>query len=156
MVRFLPMKRKNEFDRLDWKILEALQADARCTNTEIGKRIGLSQPAVTARIQRLEGLGVIEGYTARINPKRIGAEMAALIGLNTSHSQIAACLKAFDAMSEVIEVHRITGTDCFMIKVVVYKMSRLEEVIDSLAKYGIVNTSIILTSYPAKPIRAPV
>jgi len=149
------MKRKNEIDRLDWRILEALQADARCTNTEIGKRVGLSQPAVTARIQRLEELGIVEGYTARISPKRVGAEIAAFIGLNTSHAQIPACMKAFDGMPEVVEVHRVTGADCFLVKVVVYKMSRLEEVIDRLAKFGVVNTSIVLASYPAKPIRAP-
>lgn len=72
------MKQKFELDRKDWQILEVLQANARCTNTEIGKRIGLSQPAVTARIQRLENAGVIQGYAARIDPKRVGAEIAAV------------------------------------------------------------------------------
>jgi Lrp/AsnC family leucine-responsive transcriptional regulator len=60
------MKQKFAIDRKDWQILEALQANARTTNTEIAKRIGLSQPAVTARIQRLEDVGIVEGYGARI------------------------------------------------------------------------------------------
>jgi predicted transcriptional regulator len=55
-------------DRLDWRILEALQHNARISNTELGKQIGLSQPAVTARIKKLEDRGVIEGYAAKINP----------------------------------------------------------------------------------------
>ena len=65
------MKTKFDADRIDWKIMELLQRDARMTNTEIGKTVGLSQPAVTARIRALEDAGVIEGYTARINPRAL-------------------------------------------------------------------------------------
>lgn len=148
------MKRKRELDRLDWRILDALQRNARATNTEIGRKIGLSQPAVTARIQALEDAGVIEGYAARVNPKRLGREIAAFVRLQTTHAQIAACLKAFAAMPELVEAHRITGEDCFIVRVIVDRMSRLEASIDSLARFGPVTTSIILNSYAPKPIAA--
>jgi Lrp/AsnC family leucine-responsive transcriptional regulator len=147
------MKRRLELDHRDWKILEALQTNARCTNTEIGKRIGLSQPAVTVRIQRLEEAGIIEGYTARINAKRVGAEIAAIIRLRPQHHELAQCLKAFDGMPEIVEVYRMTGEECFLLKVVVYKMAELEAVIDGLLRLGVISTSIVLASYPLKPVR---
>ena len=147
------MKQKFELDRKDWQILEVLQANARCTNTEIGKRIGLSQPAVTARIQRLENAGVIQGYTARIDPKRVGAEIAAVIRLQPQHSAFTQCLKAFDRMPEIVEIHRMTGDECFLLKVVVHRMVELEAVIDSLLRFGPITTSMVLASYPPKPVR---
>jgi len=141
-----------ELDRLDWRIIEALQTHARVTNTELGKQIGLSQPAVSARIRRLEEQGVIEGYSARINAGLIGRDISALIRIQTSHAQIAKCLKAFAAMPEIIEAHRITGSDCFIVRVVVERMKQLESVIDALARFGPVATSIVLASYPPKAI----
>ncbi|RQS59876.1 Lrp/AsnC family transcriptional regulator [Burkholderia sp. Bp8963] len=149
------MKSKDiELDRLDWRILEALQTHARMTNTELGKQIGLSQPAISARIKRLEEQGVIEGYSARVNAELVGREISALIRIQTSHAQIARCLKTFAATPEIVEAHRITGDDCFIVRVAVQKMKQLETVIDALAKFGPVTTSIILASYPPKAIGA--
>ena len=149
------MKRKQALDRLDWRILDALQADARMTHTAIGKRIGLSPPAVAERIRRLEEHGVIDGYAARLNPKQLGLEIGAFIRLQTTHAQIRACLKAFAALPEIVEAHRITGEDCFIVRIVVDRMSRLEAAVDGLAQFGSVTTSIVLASYPPKPIAAP-
>lgn len=146
------MKPKNDLDKIDGHILQLLQQDARMTNTEIGKRVGLSQPAVTARIQRLEETGVIEGYSARINPRRAGMEITALIRLKTTHEQINACLDMFKSMPAIIEADRITGDDCFMIRATVATMPELEVAIDQLAGLGGVTTAIVLASYPKKPI----
>ena len=133
-------------DKLDWRILEALQSNARVTNTELGKQIGLSQPAVTARIRRLEEQGVIEGYAARINPGLVGRRIAAVVRIRTTHAEIKHCLSAFAAMPEIIEAHRITGEDCFLVRIVVEEMSQLESAIDALARFGPVTTSILLAS----------
>jgi Lrp/AsnC family transcriptional regulator, leucine-responsive regulatory protein len=151
----IPMKQKPALDRLDWKILEALQENARYSNTAIGKRIGLSQPAVTARIQRLEERGIIAGYAARIAAKLVGAEISAFIRLNAPHSALRACLAEFEAMPEIVEAHRITGVDCFIVKVVVFGMSELEATVDRIAHFGPVTTSVVLGSYPSKPIKPP-
>ena len=139
-------------DRLDWRILEALQCNARVTNTELGKQIGLSQPAVTARIRRLEELGVIEGYAARINPGIVGRGIGAIVRIRTTHAEIKRCLSAFEAMPEIVEAHRITGEDCFIVRMVVEEMAQLETAIDALARFGPVTTSVVLASYPPKAI----
>jgi Lrp/AsnC family leucine-responsive transcriptional regulator len=152
--RITQMKPKQvTLDRLDWRILETLQSNARTSNTELGKQIGLSQPAVTARIKRLEEQGVIEGYAARINPGLVGRGIAAIVRIRTTHAQIKHCLRAFEAMPEIIEAHRITGEDCFMVRIVVEEMTRLEAAIDSLARFGPVTTAVVLASYPPKTIR---
>lgn len=145
-------QRQVTLDRLDWRILEALQCNARISNTEIGKQIGLSQPAVTARIKRLEEQGVIEGYAARINPGLVGLGIAAIVRIRTTHAQIRHCLSAFESMPEIVEAHRITGEDCFMVRIVVEEMTQLEVAIDALAKFGPVTTSVVLASYPPKTI----
>jgi Lrp/AsnC family leucine-responsive transcriptional regulator len=139
-------------DKLDWRIIEALQREARISNTELGKRIGLSQPAVTARIRRLEEQGVIEGYSARINARLIGRGITAILRLRTTHAEIKRCLSAFDAMPAIVEAHRITGEDCFIVRLVVEEMNELETAIDALAKFGPVTTSIVLATYPPKAI----
>lgn len=149
------MKAKFEADRIDWKIIELLQRDARMTNTEIGKIVGLSQPAVTSRIRMLEDAGVIEAYAARINPRALGQEITAIIRLKTTHEKIGQCLKAFEQIPEILEAHRITGEDCFIVKATFAQMPTLEAVIDSLARFGSVTTSLVLASYAPKPLVVP-
>lgn len=142
-------------DRLDWRIVEALQRNARISNTELGKQIGLSQPAVAARIRRLEELGVIEGYSARINPGLIGRGISAMVRIRTTHAEIKRCLSAFEAMPEIVEAYRVTGEDCFIVRIVVQEMAQLETAIDTLARFGPVTTAVVLASYPPKAILGP-
>ena len=137
-------------DRLDWRILEALQGNARISNTELGKQVGLSQPAVTARIRRLEEQGVIEGYGARVNARLVGRPISALVRLRTTHAEIQRCL---EAMPEIVAADRITGEDCFIVRIVVAEMPQLEQAIDGLARFGAVSTSVVLASYPPKILR---
>jgi len=146
------MNSKNVLDGIDWKILALLQRNARRTNTEIGKQVGLSQPAVTARIQRLEGAGVIEGYAARLNAKSLGREISALMRLRAPHAQLVRCLKTFEQIPEIVEVYRITGEDCFLARGTFARMVDLERTIDQLSKFCSVTTSIILASYAPKPL----
>ena len=148
------MNSKNVLDSLDWKILALLQRNARLTNTEIGKRVGLSQPAVAARINRLEDGGVIEGYVARINPKSLGRDISAVMRLRAAHARLAQCLKTFERIPQIIEVYRITGEDCLLVKGTFARMSDLERTVDALSEFGSVTTSIILASYAPKPLMA--
>lgn len=146
------MNSKSAPDAIDWKILELLQHNARLSNTEMGKRVGLSQPAVTSRIRKLEDAGVIDGYAARLNPRRLGREISAFVRLKTTHAHIHRCLKTFDKIPHILEVYRVTGEDCFMVKATFQRMSQLEDTIDALAKLGAVTTAMILASYPQKPL----
>ena len=146
------MNSKSEPDSIDWKILELLQGNARLSSSEIGKRVGLSQPAVTGRIRRLEAAGVIEGYTARVNGSRLGREPGAFIRLKTTHQHLGACLKAFERIPEILEVHRVTGEDSFLIKACFERMTRLQDTIDSLGRFGSITTCLILATYTPKPL----
>lgn len=146
------MNSKSTPDPIDWKILELLQHNARLSNTEMGKLVGLSQPAVTSRIQRLEDAGAIEGYTARLNPARLGREISAFIRLKTTYSNIPNCLKTFERIPHILEIYRITGEDCFMVKATFQRMSQLESTIDALGKFGSVTTAMILAPYPPRPL----
>lgn len=139
-------------DPTDVAILEILQENGRIGITELGRRIGLSQPATSERVRRLEERGIIAGYAARIDPVALGLGMMAVVRLRTTHEHIRACLKQFSEMPHVIEVLRLTGEDCFVLKVLVPSPGELESIVDSIARYGAVTTSLVLRAEPPKPI----
>lgn len=142
----------SELDRLDVAILEALQENARMPLSEVGRRIGLSQPATSERVKRLEERGIIVGYGVRIDPAALGLGMMAIVRLKTTHEHIKPALRAFGEMPHVIEVHRMTGEDCFLLKVIVPTPGQLETIVDSIARFGAVTTSLVLRSEPVKSI----
>jgi Lrp/AsnC family leucine-responsive transcriptional regulator len=141
-----------ELDAKDVAILEALQEDGRIALTELGRRVGLSQPAMSERVKRLEERGVITGYGARIDVAALGLRMTAIIRLKTAHEHIAACLKAFAALPHIVEVHRVTGEDCFVLKALVPAPEDLAVIVDAIGRFGAVTTSVVLRSEPARPI----
>lgn len=141
-----------ELDDRDLDILEALQLDGRLPLAELGRRIGLSQPAVSERVKRLEERGVIAGYGARIDLPKVGLRMTAIIRLKTTHEHIAACLRAFEALPYIVEVHRVTGADCFVTKAIVPTPEHLAVIVDAIGRFGEVTTSVVLRSEPPRPI----
>jgi Lrp/AsnC family leucine-responsive transcriptional regulator len=143
---------ERQLDPTDVTIIEILQRDGRISVSELGRQVGLSQPATSERLKRLEERGIVEGYGARISAAALGFGMMAVIRLRTTHEHIRACLKQFSEMPQVIEVLRLTGEDCFILKVLVPTPSELEIIVDSIARYGAVTTSLVLRSEPVKPI----
>jgi Lrp/AsnC family leucine-responsive transcriptional regulator len=143
---------KSALDPTDIAILEALQENGRLGISELGRRVGLSQPATSERVKRLEERGIITGYGARIDPAALGFGMMAVIRLRTTHEHIRASLKLFAEMPQVIEVLRLTGDDCFILKVLVPAPAELETIVDTIARFGAVTTSLVLRSEPVKPI----
>jgi Lrp/AsnC family leucine-responsive transcriptional regulator len=141
-----------DLDSKDLAILEVLQEEGRIALSELGRRIGLSQPAMSERVSRLEGRGVITGYTARLNPQALGLRMMAIIRLKTTHEHIQACLKQFSELHNVIEVHRVTGDDCFILKALVPSPEDLVAIVDAIGRFGAVTTSVVLRSEPPKAI----
>lgn len=139
-------------DPTDLAILALLQADGRLGVTEIGRRVNLSQPAVSARIKRLEQTGVITGYRAVVDPSRLGLNIQAVVRLRTTHARIAACLEHFGQVAEITGVRRLTGEDCFLIDVHAADARRLESVVDAIARFGPVTTSLVLRTYESKAI----
>lgn len=141
-----------ELDPTDIAMIETLQDDGRISVSELGRKIGLSQPATSERLKRLEERGIIKSYGAIIDPASVGLGMIAIIRLRTTHEYIKTCLKQFSQMPQVIEVLRLTGEDCFHLKVIVPSPAALESIVDSVARYGSVTTAIVLRSEPAKRI----
>lgn len=142
----------SRLDPTDLAIIEILQEDGRINITELGRRVGLSQPAVSERVKRLEERGIIAGYKAVVDLAALGLGTTAIIRLRTTHEHIAACLKQFAKMPEVIEVLRLTGEDCFFLKVIVPTPAALESIVDTLGRYGGVTTSVVLRSEPPKSV----
>ncbi|EHP39114.1 AsnC family transcriptional regulator [Cupriavidus basilensis OR16] len=141
-----------ELDKKDRLILEALQADARQSLAALGKRIGLSQPAMSERVRKLEDAGVIEGYGARVNLRALGVGLQAIIHIETTHAYIQKYVKLFESMPEVLSADRVTGAHCFIVRCAIADPADLEHVVDTLAAHGSVTTSLVLSS----PVRKTV
>lgn len=135
-----------ELDKKDRLILEALQTDARQSLAALGKRIGLSQPAMSGRVRKLEDAGVIEGYGARVNLQALGIRLQAIIRIKSTHATLQKYIQLFQEMPEVVEVYRVTGEDCFIVRCAIADPSELERVVDALAVHGPVITSLVLSS----------
>jgi len=125
-------------------ILQQLEADARISITEIGKRVGLSGPAVSERIKKMEDEGIITGYTTNIDYDTIGLTVNAFITLKSSLTH-AGVLKKIEEIPEILECYSITGYNCLMMKVATATTKRLEAIIGQLQQFGETNTSIILS-----------
>jgi Lrp/AsnC family leucine-responsive transcriptional regulator len=139
-------------DPIDFAILSILQGEGRLGVTEIGRRISLSQPAVSARIKRLQQAGIITGFRAVVDPRRVGLNIHAVVRLRTTHARITAALDHFATVPEIISVYRLTGEDCFLVDIHAASAERLETLVDGIARFGPVTTSLVLHSYPPKPI----
>jgi Lrp/AsnC family leucine-responsive transcriptional regulator len=148
------MTASSALDAKDVAILVALQEDGRQSLSALGRRIGLSQPAMSERVKRLEDQGVITGYAAKVSLPALGLTMTAIIRLRTSHAQIRACLKRFAEIPNIIEVHRVTGDDCFVLKAIVPAPEDLAGIVDAIGEFGAVTTSLVLKSEATKPIGA--
>jgi Lrp/AsnC family leucine-responsive transcriptional regulator len=146
------MAANGKLDSKDIAILEALQKDGRLALSELGRKIGLSQPAMSERVRRLEERGIIRGYAARIDLEALGLGMTAILRLKTAHEHIGACLATFAKLPYVVEIHRVTGDDCFILKAVVPTPDKLAVIVDTIGRFGVVTTSVVLRSEPSKVI----
>jgi Lrp/AsnC family transcriptional regulator, leucine-responsive regulatory protein len=133
-------------DPINRRLLQELQADARMTMAELGRRINLSAPAVAERVQRLERAGVITGYRAEVDPKAIGFPIAAVVRVRPTTRQLQKIPELAREIPEVVDCHRITGEDCFFVKLHLRSMDDLEEILDRFIVLGQTTTSIIHSS----------
>jgi Lrp/AsnC family leucine-responsive transcriptional regulator len=127
-------------------LLAELQADARLSLAELGRRVGLSSPAVAERLQRLEQAGVIRGYRAEVDPAALGYTLSAVIRIRPAPRQLPKVADLARSTPEVVECHRITGEDCFIMRAHLRDVHHLEQVIDQFVVYGQTTTSIVQSS----------
>ena len=133
-------------DEIDRKILLELQSDARTSYAELGRRVGLTTPAVIERVRKLEDAGVITGYRAEIDTAKIGLPITAFVRMSITGVDYSRIIEVAEQSNEVLECHRGTGGDSFIMKVAVASVEHLQEIIDKLTPYGITTTAIVLSS----------
>lgn len=140
-------------DRTDYRILEILQVDGRISMKDLGKQVGLTAPAVSERVKKLEENEIIKGYKALVNPAKLDKNISAFIDIAMAADKYNNFLKYAQAKMEIVECHHVTGGDCMTIKVLVKSMLELEYLIDEIKKMGNTRTSLILSSpIESKPI----
>ncbi len=133
-------------DDIGWHLLEELQEDARLSYAELGRRVGLSTPAVMERIRKMEEAGIITGYRAEVNPEKVGFQVTAFIRIELKHEVLPRLGSLFKEIPEIIECHRVTGNDSLILKLHVTSIAHLETVIQRITPYGMPATSIVLAS----------
>jgi Lrp/AsnC family transcriptional regulator, leucine-responsive regulatory protein len=152
----MALRSERTLDDTDWRILGELQADGRLSFNELGRRVNLSPPAVAERVRRLEEAGVIAGYQARVDPARAGLPLTAFVQMRC---RLDHCLlktsKASD-YPEVVEIHKLSGDHCSMLKVRAASMEHFEGLLERLGRHGEMRTSVVLsTQYDGRPVEAP-
>ncbi len=133
-------------DQIGWKLLHELQLNGRLSYAELGRRVGLTTPAVVERVRRMEEAGIIVGYHADVNPMKIGMPITAFIRMSVVGDVFNKITSAVKGLPEVVECHRGTGADSFIMKVNVRSVEHLESLIDRLTPFGTTSTSIVLSS----------
>jgi len=133
----------NLLDDVNLRILAELQADGRLGLAELGRRIGLSAPAVAERVQRLERAGVIRGYRAELDPAALGFPVSAVVRIRPSPGQLRRIPEIALETPEVAECQRITGEDCYLLRLHLRSIDDLEDVLDRFTPHGLTTTSIV-------------
>ncbi|PKQ26796.1 MAG: ArsR family transcriptional regulator [Actinobacteria bacterium HGW-Actinobacteria-4] len=133
-------------DGTDRAILAALQLDGRLSMTDLARKVAMSPSATTERVRRLEEAGVIGGYAARVVPARVGHAIMAFIRLRYPSTKYQPFYDLIEAVPEILEVHHVTGEDCFIIKTVAPSMGALEEVAGRIGQLGAITTNIVYSS----------
>ncbi|MFT4610929.1 MAG: Lrp/AsnC family leucine-responsive transcriptional regulator [Glaciecola sp.] len=132
-------------DSLNWKILKRLQLNARASNAEIGRQVGISSPAVSERIKKMEDASIIQSYNTLVSPFEVGYQLKALITVRAFMGMLKPFLEKVKTYDEVINCYRITGNENIVMEVVLKNQKHLELFIDQLIVYGETKTQIILS-----------
>jgi Lrp/AsnC family leucine-responsive transcriptional regulator len=151
-----PFRTERELDDLDWRILDELQSDARVSFKELGRRVNLSAPAVAERVRRLEEAGVLTGYHASVDPHRAGYPIAAFVEMRCALSSCLLKTSTAEDFPEVVEIHKLSGDHCSMLKVRAASLEHFEGLLERLGRHGEMRSSVVLsTQYDGRPVEAP-
>jgi Lrp/AsnC family transcriptional regulator, leucine-responsive regulatory protein len=133
-------------DARNVKLLRLLRGDPRMSISELARRIGMSAPAIRERIQRLEEAGVITGYRLEVAPRALGYPIAAFMRIRPLPGKLPKIAELAARMPQVVECHRITGEDCFLLKIYLKTLDSLDHVLDQFLAYGQTTTSLVQSS----------
>lgn len=141
-------------DRKNLMLLRLLEKNPRAPISQLARRIGMSNPAVKERILRLEETGILAGYRLELNPKELGYHVTAFVRVRPLPGHLNKIAELAQAIPEVTECHRVTGEDCFILKVFLKEVSSLDRVLDKFLAHGQTTTSIVQSS-PVLPRGVP-
>ena len=142
-------------DDTNRRLLAELHRDPRIGMSALARRVKMSPPAVTERVQRLERAGVITGYRLEVDPAALGLTVTAFARIRPTAGQLTKIAELAQSLPHITECHRITGEDCFLIKVYAPTVEQLETVLDQFLVYGQTVTSIVVST-PVQPRPLPV
>lgn len=135
-----------ELDEVDWKLIGLLQEDGRLTFTELGRRVSLSAPATTERVRRLEQLGVIVGYRAVVDVRRLGLPVEAVVRVRVRSLDTPRFRERIVVLPQVLDADHVTGDDCWVLRVVCRSTGDLEAFVEQAQRYGDTTTSLVFSS----------
>jgi Lrp/AsnC family transcriptional regulator, leucine-responsive regulatory protein len=142
-----------QLDDTDWNLLRELQRDGRLSFKELARRVHLSPPAVAERVRRLEESGVISGYTATVDASRTGQPLLTFIELRCRHGHCLLKTTRAEDYPEIVEVHKLSGEYCSMLKVRAASLQHMEGLIERLGSHGEMRTHVVLsTQYDRRPV----
>jgi Lrp/AsnC family leucine-responsive transcriptional regulator len=142
----MPLQLEKILDPVGRKLLQAVQANARLSFSKLGRRVGLSAPAVAERLRKLEEFEIITGYHAEVNSAALGYGVMAFIRLTTTTEKYPRVLDLAQRLPEIRECHHVTGSEAFILKVLATSIPQLEALIAQLSVFGATSTSIVLSS----------
>jgi Lrp/AsnC family transcriptional regulator, leucine-responsive regulatory protein len=148
------IRRAEPLDGTNIRLLGEIQSSARLSNAELGRRVGLSAPAVADRLARLEESGAIVAYRTELDPRALGFSLSVVLRIRPAPRELKKVADLAQRTPEVVECHRITGDDCYLMRAWVRDVVHLEELIDRFAPYGQTTTSIVQSS-PVEPRGLP-
>jgi Lrp/AsnC family leucine-responsive transcriptional regulator len=141
-------------DQINIKILRLLQEDPRMSISQLARQIKMSNPATKERVVRLEESGIISGYRLELDPKELGYSVTAFVRVRPAPGQLPKIAELARQVPEVAECHRITGEDCFILKLYLPEIASLDGILDRFLAFGQTTTSIVQSS-PVLPRAAP-
>lgn len=143
-------------DPTDIEIVRHLIAEPRLTTSELGRRVGMSAPAVRERVQRMEENGIIAGYETRIDPKALGYTITVFVRVKPIPGRMQQIAELARDSVNVVECHRVTGEDCFIVKAYLRSLEELDPLLDKFLVHGQTTTSIAQSSpLPLRPLPLP-
>ena len=145
-MKHIDMQIESELDETGRKILAALQQEGRMPFSALGRKVGLSAPAVAERVRRMEDMGLITGWRALVDRRRLGWTMTAFMRVSCPGEKYQAVRRLALDLPEVIDCHHVTGEDCFFVKLSVGSVEHLERIIDRFRDVGRTVSSLALST----------
>ena len=142
----MALQTESPLDSTDWQILREFQQDARLSFNELGRRVNLSAPAAAERVRKLEDKGVIAGYAAQVNPAKVGLPLLAFIQLHCDPGKCLLKTSSAEEFPEILEIHKLSGSHCTLLKVAVASMEHLEAFNERLGSHGPLISDIVMST----------